>query len=130
MNSIKVYLVSLAIAIFGSVALAPVSVAAVYDPLAGACKDSNSDLCKGENKDQQVEPIVKTIVNVLLFIVGGLSVVMIIVAGLMYSISGGDSGKVSRAKNMLTYAIVGLIVAFVAYAIINWVIGIFIKPAP
>ena len=43
----------------------------------------------------------------------------------MYATSTGDSGKVTRAKNTLTYAIVGLVVAFLAYAIVFWVLGLF-----
>lgn len=67
--------------------------------------------------------IVSTITNVLLFIAGALSVIMIIIGGLRYAISGGNSGNVTAAKNTVLYAIIGLIVAFLAYAIVNWVLG-------
>jgi len=67
--------------------------------------------------------VVTTITNVLLFIVGALSVVMIIIGGLRYVISGGNSASVTAAKNTILYAIVGLIISFLAFAAINFVIG-------
>lgn len=69
--------------------------------------------------------IFSTITNTLLFILGAISVIMIIIGGLRYVISGGDSAAVSAAKNTILYAIVGVIVAILAYAIINFVIGSF-----
>ena len=69
--------------------------------------------------------VFKTITNTLLFILGAISVIMIIVGGLRYVVSGGDSSAVNAAKNTILYAIVGVIVAILAYAIINFVIGSF-----
>lgn len=67
--------------------------------------------------------VVTTIINTLLFVVGFLSVVMLIIGGIRYVISGGNSAAVTAAKNTILYAIVGLIIALFAYAIINFVIG-------
>ena len=36
--------------------------------------------------------------------------------------SGGDSKKVTDAKNTVLYAIIGLVIAFLAFAIVNFVI--------
>lgn len=69
------------------------------------------------------DSIVSTIVNILLFIVGALSVIMLIVGGLRYVISGGNSTAVTAAKNTILYAIVGLVIAFLAYAAVNFVIN-------
>ena len=66
--------------------------------------------------------VVSTVTNVLLFVVGALSVIMIIVGGLRYVISGGNSTSVTAAKNTILYAIVGLIIAFLAYAAVNFVL--------
>lgn len=67
--------------------------------------------------------IFTTIVNVLLFLIGAISVVMLIIGGIRYTISAGDSGSVTAAKNTIMYALIGLIIAFLAYAIVNWVLG-------
>lgn len=66
-----------------------------------------------------------TITNVLLFIIGAIAVIMIVIGGLRYVISGGDSSQITAAKNTILYAIVGIIVAILAYAAVNFVIGSF-----
>lgn len=67
--------------------------------------------------------VITTLTNTLLFIVGALSVIMIIVGGLRYVISGGSSTAVTAAKNTILYAVVGLIIAFLAFAAVNFVLG-------
>ena len=67
--------------------------------------------------------VLTTITNILLFVVGALSVIMLIIGGLRYVISGGNASAVTAAKNTILYAIVGLVVAFLAYAAINFVLG-------
>ena len=66
--------------------------------------------------------IFTTIINTLLFVIGAISVVMLIIGGIRYTVSSGDSGAITGAKNTILYAIVGLIIAFLAYAIVNWVL--------
>ena len=65
------------------------------------------------------------ITNVMLFIIGAISVIMIIIGGLRYILSGGDSANVSAAKNTILYAIVGVIIALLAYAAVNFITGTF-----
>lgn len=69
------------------------------------------------------EGIISKITNILLFIAGGLAVIMIIFGGLRYVTSAGNSANVTAAKNTVLYAIVGLIVAFLAFAAINFILG-------
>lgn len=64
----------------------------------------------------------RTIVNTLLFIIGAISVIMIIFGGFKYVTSGGDSNGVTSAKNTILYAVIGLIVAVLAFAIIDFVL--------
>ncbi len=67
--------------------------------------------------------VLTTITNILLFVVGALSVIMIIWGGIRYATSAGNSSSVTAAKNTIMYAIIGLIVAFLAFAIVNWVLS-------
>ena len=69
-----------------------------------------------------VNGIFTTITNVILYILGAVSVIMLIYGGIIYTIYGGDSAQVTAAKNTIMYAIVGVVVAILAYAIINFVI--------
>ena len=66
--------------------------------------------------------IFTTVTNVLLFIIGAISVIMLIIGGIRYTVSGGDSSAVTGAKNTIMYAIVGIIIALLAYALVNFVL--------
>lgn len=83
-----------------------------------------------QGKDQAADlfgdsGIFRTITNVLLFIIGAVAVIMLIIGGIRYTISGGDQGAVTSAKNTILYAIVGIVVALLAFAIVNFVLGSF-----
>ena len=76
---------------------------------------------KGKSIDGD-KGLIKTVVNVLLWAVGILSVIMIIFSGFRYITSAGDAAKTKSAQSTLTYAVVGLIVAVFAWAIVNIVL--------
>ena len=67
--------------------------------------------------------IFKQITNTILYIVGIIAVIMLILGGIKYLTSGGDSKKVTDAKNTVLYAIIGLVVCFLSFAIVNFVIS-------
>ena len=70
--------------------------------------------------------IFQTVSNVLLFIIGAVSVIMLIIGGIRYTVSQGDSSAVTSAKNTILYSIIGLVVAIRAYAAVNFVITSFV----
>lgn len=76
----------------------------------------------GVTLDQGVE----TVVNLLLFLIGIIAVIAIIIGGIRYTTSNGDAGQTKAAKDTILYAVIGLIVAIMAYAIVRWVVGVFI----
>ena len=98
-----------------------------------ACKDKPSvslDTCIAENETVN-KPITdlfgeggifKTITNTALYLIGAISVLMLIYGGIRYTTSAGDSKGVEAAKNTIMYAIIGIIVALLAYAIVNFVL--------
>jgi hypothetical protein len=99
-------------------------------------KGLNDGAQSAQGKDQQGDAaslfgeggqggIFRTITNVLLFLIGAISVIMLIVGGIRYVVSGGDSTAVQNAKNTILYAIVGVVVAILAYAVVNFVITSF-----
>lgn len=96
--------------------------------------DINHYLCLGINfgksadcsstadgEEDAVVHIARNIVDALTLIVGIISVIMIIFGGLRYIVSGGDSAKVTGAKNTLLYAIVGLLIAISAQELITFI---------
>ncbi len=68
---------------------------------------------------------VKDVTNTLLWIVGVASVIMLIVGGLRYVLSGGDPKNTQAAKDTILYAAIGIVVALLAYAIANFVLSQF-----
>lgn len=67
--------------------------------------------------------VFKQITNTILYIVGVVAVIMLIIGGIKYLISGGDSKKVTDAKNTVLYAIIGLVIALLSFAIVNFVVS-------
>lgn len=69
---------------------------------------------------------VTTVTNILLFLIGLVAVIMIIIGGIRYTTSNGDASQTKAAKDTILYAVVGLIVAIMAYAIVSWVVNTFV----
>lgn len=67
--------------------------------------------------------VFKQVTNTVLYIVGIIAVLMLIIGGIKYVVSGGDAKKVTDAKNTVLYAIIGLVICFLAFAIVNFVIS-------
>ncbi|MEI6228505.1 MAG: hypothetical protein WCP11_00535 [Candidatus Saccharibacteria bacterium] len=64
-------------------------------------------------------------INIALYVVGAISVVMLIIGGIRYTTSAGNDKSVIGAKNTIMYAVIGVIVSLLAYAVINFVFGAF-----
>ena len=129
MNKLKTIIVS-ALLLFGvaSVSLAPTtSIFAAVDPQAEICAGTGgrggSGGCSGNTTTGSLTSIFKTVVNILLYIIGAVAVIMIIFGAFRYVTSGGNSSSVTAAKNTIIYAVVGLIIAILAYAIVNFVVS-------
>lgn len=83
--------------------------------------DKPSTNC-GTSGETGVRKLVGDVVNILSLIIGVAAVIMIIVGGLKYATSGGDTNAVSSAKNTVLYALVGLVVAVLAQFLVHFVI--------
>lgn len=66
--------------------------------------------------------IFQTVASVLIFIVGAVAVIMLIIGGLRYVISAGDSKNVTAAKDTILYAIIGIVVALLSFALVQFVV--------
>jgi len=78
--------------------------------------------CK-ENGSETLNSVLKRIINIFSIVVGAVSVIMIIIGGFRYIISGGDSAGVSGAKNTILYALVGLVIVLFAQLIVKFVVS-------
>lgn len=97
----------------------PVVASASTDTACSAIGLSGASCADGANG---LSGIFNTIVKILSVVVGIAAVIMIIVSGLKYVTSGGDSNKTAGAKNTLVYAIIGLVIVALAQFIVHFVI--------
>lgn len=89
-----------------------------YDDTAGTCNPA-----AGQKNLFGTGGLFEGITNTLIFIVGAISVVMLIIGGIRFVVSAGDANAVTAARNTILYAVVGIIVAILAFAVVNFVIG-------
>jgi cytochrome c biogenesis protein CcdA len=116
---IIVSLLALGIALFN-----PIVVSA--DPAAVGLS-SGAQAAKSDSNPADIKTGFKNISDTALYALGAISVLMLIYGGIRYTISAGDDKAVTAAKNTILYAVVGIVVAIMAYAIVNFVIKSLVK---
>lgn len=83
------------------------------------CVANNTEL----SKNGELSSVFSKVTNILLVIIGIASVIVIIIAGLRMVVSQGDPKSFESARNTILYAIVGIVIALLAYAIISFVLN-------
>lgn len=83
---------------------------------------SSSTDCADGQAGSRVSSVLKLVLNVFSWIVGIIAIIMMIIGGLRYITSGGDSNSVNSAKNTILYAAVGLVIVAMAQAIVRFVV--------
>jgi ABC-type Fe3+ transport system permease subunit len=127
-QTIKSYITK---AIITALLLTPVLV-----PATASAANIENNLCKGANltvsaetdcdeegATSKVNGLITFIINIFSIVVGVVAVIMIIVGGLKYITSSGDSNNITSAKNTILYAIIGLVVVALAQFIVKFVLA-------
>ena len=112
-------------ALLGAFTVQPVSAAKCPTGSLRAGKEvSNLAECNVEEtkEDDSLMKRVQVIINVILSVLGIVTVIMIILGGVQYTTSAGDPAKVAKAKNTIMYGVIGLVIALLAFAIVNFVL--------
>lgn len=86
----------------------------------GECAGNNNVVCNSASKDSAAL-MTETIIKMILYLVGIVAVVMIVIGGFRYVASQGDASAIKGAKDTIMYAVIGLVVAVLAYTIVNFV---------
>lgn len=92
----------------------------------GAAKEGLNQTCSGGSCPSGQDGLTKVlngVVTIISYIAGIIAVIMIIIAGIRFTTSGGDSNAVSGAKTSLVYALIGIAVAVLAQVLVHFVIG-------
>lgn len=119
----KQIIVSLALVAGAGVAILPAQNAAAINVFSQCSQNSDTAVCKAQG--DSLGPMITTVINILLYVLGAIAIVMIVIGGIRYTTSGGDSSGIKSAKDTILYSVIGLIVAMMAYTIVNFVLGRF-----
>jgi hypothetical protein len=95
--------------------------ATVADPIGAGASCSKG----GSQKENLfgVGGVFTAIANALIFVIGAISVIYIIIGGVRYVTSRGDAKAVQSAKDTILYAIIGVVVAIVSFAVVQFVVN-------
>ena len=104
----------------------------------GVCVGPAGELTGDVATIQGLECLIANIFTVFITLLGLAGFIMFLVAGVRWLVSGGNSKGMETAKNTMTFAVVGLVVALSAFIVINLIadftgmniIKKFVIPAP
>lgn len=85
----------------------------------------SEEVLKANGCKSDAPSLENVVINIINAVVGALAlvaVIFVIVGGVNYMTSAGDSGKLQKAKNTILYAVIGLVICVLAFAIVNFVI--------
>lgn len=85
--------------------------------------DAPSAITGATGGETDFKALAQTILDYFLGFLGFLSIIMIIYGGILYVTSAGNDTNVEKAKKILLYAIVGIILILLSVAIVNTVLG-------
>jgi hypothetical protein len=126
MNRIKnLFLAFVATLTFAMPALVPATVgaASIDEGICSGITAVSGD-CKGSGDGTAgLQKIIEKVINLLAYVIGAIAVFMVIFGGFKYLMSGGDSGKVTEAKNTILYALLGLAVVIFAKALVAFALS-------
>lgn len=93
----------------------------------GSSSGSGSSSICGAAQQDDFKALMRNVIGIIFLLLGIIAVIMIIVGGIRYVTSNGDASQIKAAKDTILYAVIGLIVALLAYAIVNFIIASFTK---
>ncbi len=111
-----------AAAAIATVGIGQVASAADANPGANTAQSGASSVANSQLTGNLTSSV-SIIINILIFIIGLVAVIMLIVGGFRYVFSQGNEKSVQGAKDTILYAIIGIVVAVLAFAIVNFVLG-------
>jgi len=90
-------------------------------------EQAQSPVCADANKKTNPitgrDGLLRKVVDIFSWVIGVASIIMVIFGGIKYAISAGDATKVKAARETITYAVIGLIIAVTARGIIIFVLN-------
>lgn len=123
----KKYLKIIAIAVFSilgtTTIISPPTLAADADVCSTNVPDSVKEAAGCNSNTDSLQSAITNILSAIIGVAGLVSVAYIIVGGIQYMTSSGDSSKTEKAKKTILYALIGLVVCALSFAIVNFAIS-------
>ena len=95
----------------------------VFAPLfVSAAGIVKSDICVGGlncNAGQDVNGLIKTVIQWMLGIAFGIAVLFLIIGGFWYITSGGNEETAEKGKNTVVNALIGIVIIVLAFVIVS-----------
>jgi len=100
--------------------LASLQIASLVWPVAALAVEDNTKIVPEETlgKITDIVAIIRAVVQFILVVAFVLAFIMLLIGGIRWITAGGDEKGVAGARNMITAALIGLVIVLVAYAII------------
>ncbi len=135
MKKLTLSVIATVLTVFGlsGVAMVSPALAGGFCPDGSTWDTSYTQCSEGKggiaNKEDDLMKVLNTVINVVLGVIGFVTVAMIILGGISYTTSQGDAAKTTKARNTILYGVVGLVIALLAFAIVNFVLNSVFAPA-
>ena len=75
-----------------------------------------------EDDNGDIASTIQGILNAIIYVIGIVAVIFIVIGGIQFITSTGDTSKIEKAKKTILYACIGLAACALSFAIVNWVI--------
>ena len=133
------YLKLASLAVFGTIGLSTLVMSPVFaagtTTICDQCGQLNgppaevcaANGCNGYSNSNDLQGTITGILNGIIGALGIVAVIFIIIGGINYMTSAGDTSKLEKGKKTILYACIGLVICVLAFAIVNWVIGTALK---
>lgn len=103
---------------FNLVSILPVSAQGMISE-----KDQPSRIADATGGADDFRTLAQTFLSFFLGFLGFIAVMMIIYAGILYITAQGEQDKVDKAKKIITYSVVGILIILLSYAIVSTILG-------
>lgn len=108
-----------------AVAVQPVSAQIDQGSKDAACAGLGAvgESCSSQDASGSITRLLRTVISLLSWVVGIVSIIMMIVGSLKYITSNGDSNAINSAKSTITYALIGVVIAALAQVLVQFVLA-------
>lgn len=73
--------------------------------------------------ESDLKSLLNTILSYFLGFLGFICVIMVIYGGILYVTSAGNDENVGKAKKILLYAAIGIVLIMISFALVNTILG-------